>query len=401
MKKILTLALATLTATGAFANDSTATDSVEGFQFTDQIVVPHTSVKDQNKSGTCWSFSGVSFLEDEIMRAGGDSLDLAEMFIVRHCYADKADRYVRMYGALNFAPGGSVLDVTYVLDRYGIVPEEAYPGLNYGEDKHVHFEMDGILSDLVKQVVSNPNKKISTAWRAAFDGVLDAYLGEEPETFTYKGETFTPKSFAEKLGISGDNFVGVTSFTHHPYYEPFILEVADNWLWGEYMNVPMEEMKAIVDNALENGYTVAWAADVSEGGFKWMKGVALMPKSRGEADMSGTELSRWVTLSDKERQADRYNFEAPVEEEVITQELRQAMFDAQETTDDHGMVIVGTAVDQEGNRYYKVKNSWDTNQVYGGYIYVSEAYFLAKTVDIYVNKAAVPADIARRMGIRR
>ncbi len=384
----------------AAAADSVATDSVEKFVFTDVITVPTTSVKDQNKSGTCWCFSGLSFMEDEILRASGDSLDLSEMYVVRKCYEDKADRYVRMYGKTNFAAGGSVLDVPYVWERYGIVPEEAYPGLAYGEDKHVHGELDAILASMVGNVVAKPNgSKISPAWRAALDGVLDAYLGKTPETFTYRGKTYTPQSFAASLGLSPDNYVAVTSFTHHPFYKPFVLEVADNWLWAPYHNVPLDEMKAIVDNALKEGYTVAWAADVSEGGFKWTDGVALLPAERDSRDMTGTELARWVKLSDKERSGDRYAFTGPVAEMDVTQELRQQMFDGQETTDDHGMVIVGTATDQKGNRYYKVKNSWDTNQVYDGYIYVSEPYFLAKTVDIYVNKAAVPKAIAKKMGI--
>ncbi len=402
MKKILTLALAATVAAGAFAQEPAAKDSVKGFEFKDVKTVRTTSVKDQNKSGTCWSFAGISFFEDEIMRAGGDSLDLSEMFVVRHCYADKAEKYVRMYGKLNFSPGGSILDIPYVIERYGIVPDEVYHGLNYGEEKHSHFEMDEILLGLVKSVVAKPNQgKISTAWLKAVNGVLDAYLGELPETFEYKGKTYTPQSYAKSLGLDMNNYVGITSYTHHPFYKPFAIEVADNWLWGEYMNLPMAEMKAVLDNALENGYSVGWAADISEGGFKWKEGVALIPKGKDEGDMTGTELSRWVALDDKERQNDKYNFTGPVDEIEMTQELRQEMFDRQETMDDHGMVIVGYAVDQNGKKYYKVKNSWDTNQVYGGYLYVSEAFFLAKTLNIYVNKAAVPGDIAKRIGIKK
>ena len=394
----LSLSLA-IAATLLSPADSAATDSTAKFVFTDVISIPGTSVKDQNKSGTCWCFSTLSFLENEILRASGDSLDLSEMYVVRKCYEDKADRYVRMYGKANFAAGGSALDVPYVWQRYGIVPEEAYPGLEYGEDKHVHGELDAMLSSMVSNVVANPNGKISPAWHSAIGGVLDAYLGKVPESFTFRGKSYTPQTFAASLGISPDHYVAVTSFTHHPFYKPFVLEVPDNWLWATYQNVPLDEMKAIVDNALEKGYSVAWAADVSEGGFKWTDGVALLPAERDSRDMSGTELARWVKLSDKERSGDRYAFTGPVAEEEVTQESRQRMFDSQETTDDHGMVIVGTAVDQNGNRYYKVKNSWDTNQVYDGYIYVSEPYFLAKTLDIYVNKAAVPKAIARKMGI--
>lgn len=399
-KSIIALLALAACAAGARAGEpaAAATDSVQAdtcFVFTDVISLPTTSVKDQNKSGTCWCFAGTSFFEDEIRRAGGDSLDLSEMFTVRHCYLDKAEKYVRMYGQLNFAAGGSTADVPYVWRTYGAVPEEVYTGLAYGEDKHIHGELDAALKAYLEAIVKVPNKRLSTAWKNGVEGILDAYLGELPETFTYKGRTYTPQSFAESLPLNLDDYISLTSFTHHPFYEEFAVEVADNWLWSRSMNVPVEELKAIADNALANGYTFVWAADVSEPGFQWTKGVALMPKAK-DADLEGTELSRWVKLSDKDREKERYEFNAPVEEIEVTQESRQEMFDRQETTDDHGMEIVGTAVDQKGNRYYKVKNSWDTNQVYDGFFYVSEPYFLAKTVNIFVNKAAVPAEIARK-----
>ena len=399
MKKFILAALAAAVSAGAGAQEA-KTDSIEGFVFTDEIILPVTSVKDQNKSGTCWCFSGTSFFENEIRKAGGDSLDLSEMFTVRWCYLDKADRYVRMYGQANFAAGGSILDVPYVWKKYGAVPEEVYSGLNYGEDKHVHGELDAALKAYVDVMVKKPNKKLSTAWRKGFEGILDAYLGEVPQTFTYNGKEYTPQSYAASLGIDPDNYVALTSFTHHPFYENFIFEVPDNWLWAQYTNLPLDELKAVVDNALANGYTVAWAADVSEDGFKWTDGVALIPKGKDENDMDGTELSRWVHLSDKDRQNEKYAFSGPVEEIAVTQELRQQMFDSQETTDDHGMEIVGTARDQKGNRYYKVKNSWDTNQKYNGYLYVSEPFFLAKTLNLLVNKKAVPASIAKKIGLK-
>ena len=398
MKKAIIAAMAATIASGAFAEEKT--DSVEGFVFSDEITIPVTSVKDQNKSGTCWCFSGTSFFENEIRKAGGDSLDLSEMFTVRHCYTDKADRYVRMYGQANFAAGGSILDVPYVWQHYGAVPEEVYSGLNYGEEKHVHGELDGALKAYVDVMVKKPNKKLSTAWRQGLEGILDAYLGKVPEKFTYKGKEYTPQSFAASLGIDPANYVALTSFTHHPFYESFIFEVPDNWLWARYTNLPLDELKAVVDNALANGYTVAWAADVSEGGFKWTDGVALMPKGKTEGDMDGTELSRWVHLSDKDHQNEKYEFTGPVEEIEVTQESRQQWFDSQETTDDHGMEIVGTARDQKGNRYYKVKNSWDTNQKYDGYIYVSEPFFLAKTLNVLVNKKAVPSAIAKKLNLK-
>ena len=402
MKKLILALAACTAASAAMAQaDSTATDSIKGFKFTDVKVIPTTSVKDQNKSGTCWAFSGTSFLEDEVRRLGGDSLDLSEMFTVRHCYDDKADRYVRMYGECNFAQGGGLLDVGYVLKKYGMVPEDAYPGLNYGEEKHDHYEMATVMESMLKAVVKKPSKKISTAWRRALNGVLDAYMGEVPTEFTYKGKKYTPKSFAESLPVNPDDYVALTSFTHHPFYETFMLEVPDNWLYGQYMNVPLDELKAIADYAVENGFPINWAADVSEGGFKWNKGVALMPKGKSQGDMNGTELARWVKLSDRDRAADKYNFDGPVDEEEVTQESRQQAFDNQETTDDHGMEIVGYATDQNGKRYYKVKNSWDTNQVYDGFLYVSEPYFLAKTVSMLVHKDAIPKHIAKKIGIKK
>lgn len=388
--RFTTILLACAMAMPAMADNEAPKDSVEGFVFTDIITVPTTSVKNQNKSGTCWSFSGTSFLEDEVLHRGGADLDVSEMYTVRQCYRDKAERYVRMYGKSNFAGGGAISDVIYVWRKYGAVPEEAYPGLNYGEDKHVHGELDAVLEAYVNAVVGKRNGgKISSAWLRGIDGILDAYLGEVPETFTYQGKTYTPESYAKSLGLNLDDYAYVTSFTHHPFYESFILEIPDNWLYDRYYNVPMMEMKAIVDRALEMGYTVGWAADVSEKGFKWNDGVALMPREKTAGDLEGTELARWVKLSDREKQNEAYNFTGPVDEIEVTQELRQEMFDNQLTTDDHGMVIMGVATDQNGKRYYKVKNSWDTTQKYGGYIYVSEPYFLAKTLNITVNKAAM------------
>lgn len=384
---------------GSFQTDSVATlpaDSI-GFGFIDIKVLPHTSVKDQNKSGTCWCFASTSFLEDEVLRQGGDSLDLSEMFTVRQCYLAKADRYIRLYGQTNFAAGGSALDVPWVFANYGAVPEEVYSGLQYGEDKHVHGELDAVLSAYLDAIRKNPNKKISTAWCKGYEAILDAYLGKVPETFTVNGKVYTPKSYAESLPLKMEDYVSITSFTHHPFYTEFAVEVPDNWLWEKSWNLPMEEMKAVVDNAIDKGYPVVWAADVSEGGFKWKEGYAVMPQEKTAADLEGTELSRWVKLSDKERLESRFDFSEPVPEMEITQEMRQQMFDSQETTDDHGMEIVGIAHDKKGNKYYKVRNSWDTNQVYDGFFYVSEPYFLAKTIDILVHKDAIPKDIAKKM----
>lgn len=402
MKKALSaMALAVaMTAVGQTPADTTATDSVKGFVFTDVISLPTTSVKDQNKSGTCWCFAGTSYFEDEILRKGGDSLDISEMYTVRMCYLAKAERFIRLYGETNFSAGGSVADVPYVWKRYGAIPEEIYSGLNYGEEKHIHGELDAVLTAYVKAVSGKHNKKLSTAWRRGFEGILDAYLGAVPETFEYKGKTYTPQSYAASLGLNYDDYIPLTSFTHHPYYESFAVEVPDNWLCEKYYNVPLDEFKAIVDNALEKGYTLVWAADVSEDGFKWNEGVALMPKGKDERDMEGTELARWVKLSDKDRAKEKFSFDGPTEEIEVTPELRQEMYDNQETTDDHGMEIVGVATDQTGKRYYKVKNSWDTNQKYDGFFYVSEPYFMAKTMDILVHRDAIPSAIAKKLKLK-
>ncbi|MDE7350313.1 MAG: C1 family peptidase [Muribaculaceae bacterium] len=370
-----------------------------GFKFTDVKVNKTGSVKDQNKSGTCWAFSGTSMVEEDLMRKGKPELDLSEMWTVRNCYIDKAKKYISTGGKINFAQGGSFADVIYAMDNYGAVPEEVYAGLNYGEDKHSHYEMAEALTAYLDAINKNPNKKLSTAWLPGFIGILDAYLGPAVETFTYNGKTYTPQSFAKEMNIVPDEYVSFTSYTHHPFYKPFALEIADNWLWSESMNIPMEEMKRIVDEALDAGFTVGWAADVSEKGFKWRKGYALLPEKKAKEDMDNAEVARWTQLSDSDRDAMQYDIKGPVKERTITQEDRQRTFENRETTDDHGMVIVGYATDQDGNRYYKVKNSWDTNQLYDGYLYVSEPYFLEKTLNIMLNKAGVPKDIAKKVGL--
>ena len=406
MKKLVTFAAAAVMCVPAFATDRQAPaaepkienpDST-GFKFTDVKINRTGSVKDQNKSGTCWAFSGLSTLEDNVMRKGGPELDISEMYLVRNAYIDKAKKFMRMNGQINFAQGGSWADVLDMTRLYGAMPEEAYTGLNYGEEKHSHYEMAEALEAYLRAVLSRgtKNKKLSTAWLPGFVGILDAYLGKVPETFTYNGKTYTPTQWAAEMGLEPDNFINVTSYTHHPFYESFALEIPDNWAWSKSMNVPMDEMQRIVDYALDKGWTVMWAADVSEGGFKWNKGYALLPDDKDKKDMTDTELSRWVKLSDKDREAEKYEITGPCKEQKVTQESRQAGLDNLETTDDHGMVIVGTATDQEGNKYYKVKNSWDTNQLYDGYLYVSMPFFLEKTLGVGVHKDAIPADIKKK-----
>lgn len=352
-----------------------------GYLFTVEVEHGKTSVKNQYRSSTCWSFSTLSFFESELLRLGKGEHNLSEMFIVRNTYQEKAERYVRMHGSLNFAGGGAFHDVTMVMDRYGLVPESAYHGLNYGTDRHVHGELDAVLKAIADAIIENPNGSLSDRWTVAFSNVLDAYLGEYPEEFEYQGETYTPASFADYLGLKADNYVEFSSYTHHPFYSSFMLEVPDNWANGQVYNLPIDELMAVIDHALENGYTVAWAADVSETGFSHGNGVAILPE--GFEQMGSNDY------------ADA--FAGPVPQAEVTQAMRQVAFDNFETTDDHGMHITGVARDQEGDKYYIVKNSWGDSNGCGGYLFASEAYVRYKTMDIMVHKASVPKAIAKKL----
>jgi bleomycin hydrolase len=374
-------------------------EKIEAYVFTTIGEVPSTPVKNQYRSGTCWSFSGLGLIESDLLREGKDPVDLSEMFVVRNCYSDKAKKYVRFHGNLNFAGGGGFSDVIYVLDSYGIVPEEVYDGKEIGEENHVHGEMDIILKTYTDAVIKNKNKKISPVWHNGFNGILDAYLGEYPETFTYEGIEYTPKSYAESLGINPDDYVELTSYTHHPFYEAFIMEIPDNWMYNETYNLPIDELMEVFNNAIEEGYPIAWGADVSEKGFSWKNGVAIVPEE-DLTDLQGTEKEKWEKLTAKEKKKSLYSFEKPVKEKEITQEMRQEAFDNYQTTDDHGMVITGMAEDQNGNLYYIVKNSWGTdNHIYDGYFYASEPFVKYKTMNIMVNKNAVPKKIRKKLGV--
>lgn len=371
-----------------------------GYQFTAVKEIPCTPVKDQFRSGTCWSFSGLGFLEAEMLRLGKPTVDLSEMFVVYHSYSDKATKYVRLHGSLNFGAGGAFHDVTNVVKKYGIVPEEVFKGLNYGEEKHVHGELDRVLLDNVKAVVDNPNKKLTTAWHDAFDSNLDSYLGKLPEKFTYQGKEYTPQSFAtDYVGLNIDDYVEITSYTHHPFYSKFIIEVPDNWSWDEVYNVPLNDLDEIIDNAVNSGYPVAWAADVSEKGFATSKkGVAVIPVA-DKANMTDAEITKWEKLSDKEKDEELYKLSKPGLEKTITQELRQIDFDDYQTTDDHGMLIVGSAKDQNGKLYYKVKNSWGNYNDYNGFFYASKPYVEFKTMSIMVHKDAIPKNIRKKLNL--
>jgi bleomycin hydrolase len=372
----------------------------EAYQFSDIKRLPATSVKDQHRSGTCWSFSGLSFIESEMIRMGKPEVDLSEMFVVYNCYSDKAKRHVRMHGNFNFGGGGAFHDVTYVLKNYGIVPEGVYEGLNYGEEGHTHGELDAVLNDYVTAVIKNRNKKLTPVWHKGFDGILDSYLGEKPEKFEYEGEEYTPKSFAKDfVGVNADDYIEISSYTHHPFYEKFIIEVPDNWLWDEVYNVPMNEMMEIMEKALMDGYTIGWASDVSEKGFMYRKGIAIVPETETK-NMSDSEISKWESLSKTEKAAKLSGDAGPVKEKVITQEMRQVAYDNYKTTDDHGMHIVGIAKDQKDNKYFIVKNSWaDDSNKYNGYFYASYPFVAYKTMSFMIHKDALSKEMKNKLGL--
>jgi len=369
-----------------------------GYEFNTIKRLDATSVKNQYRSGTCWSFSGISLLESEMLRKGKEAVDLSEMWIVRHAYSDKAKKYVRFHGNLNFAGGGAFHDVTNMIEKNGIVPEEVYSGLEYGTEKHVHGEFDAVLKGYVDKVIENKNRKITPVWHKGFDNILDVYLGEQPKSFTYQGEEYTPKSFAEEfVDLDMDDYIELSSYTHHPFYSKFILEVPDNWAYDEVYNLPIDEFMEVMDNAIMNGYTVAWAADVSEKGFSWKNGVAIVPNEDIE-NLDGMERDKWADLSEEERKERMYSFDKPVPEKEITQEMRQKAFNNWQTTDDHGMHITGIAEDQNGTKYYIVKNSWsDDGHIYDGYFYASESFVRYKTMDIMIHKDALPEDIEEKL----
>jgi bleomycin hydrolase len=358
-------------------------DDIPQFEFTTVYDIEATSVKNQSRSGTCWSYSSTSFIESEMIRMGKDPIDISEMYTVRKTYQDKADRYVRLHGKLNFSQGGALLDVLYVIKHYGAVPQSAYEGLNYGTDNNDHNEMEAGLKGIVDAVVNKNSGTITTAWKRALDGVLDAYLGEEPATFDYQGNTYSPKSFADEvIGIDADDYIQLTSFTHKPFNAYYAILVPDNWNWDPSFNVPLDDMMGAIDHALSKGFTVDWATDVSEKGFSLKNGVAVMP----EAD--------WKDMTSEERSA---VYTGPHAELVVTQAMRQEAYNNYQTQDDHGMQIVGKVLDQTGDAYYIVKNSWGDreNDYRTGYIYASEAFVRYKTISVLMHKDALPKAIKK------
>lgn len=344
-----------------------------------------TAVDNQYRTSTCWSFSSLSFFESEVLRTSKKEVNLAEMFVVNHTYRDKAARYVRMHGNTSFSPGGAFHDALYVMKNYGMVPQSAYPGKLVDPKNHMHNEMDAVLKGIVDAVRDNPNGVLSPVWQLAFNAAVDAYLGAIPENFEADGRKHTPKTYMESLSINPDDYVVITSFSHHPFYQPFVLEVPDNWAATACYNVPLGELQEVMKNAIDKGYTFAWAADVSEKGFNWKNGVAIVPQNGWE----NYEKGHIDSLTNN-----------PIPQMVITQQNRQLAFDNFETQDDHGMHITGIVKDQKGTIYYKVKNSWGTANPCDGYIYASESYVLYKTTNIMLHKDAMPSGIAKKLGIK-
>ena len=390
IKFILSAATAALMAVNAAAQ-------TPEYEFTTVKENPITSIKNQYRSGTCWCFSALSFIESEILRTKGVEVDLSEMFVVGKSYRDRAVKYVRLDGHLNFAAGSSFGDVLHVIDDYGIVPQSEMQGLNYGSELPEHFELDAALKGYVDAIKSNPNRKLSTAWINGLDGIVEAYFGEYPEKFTVDGTEYTPESYRDFLGINYDDYVNITSFTHHPFYEPFVIEVCDNWRWDTAYNLPMDEMMEVMYNAIENGYTIAWGSDVSEKGFT-RDGLAVMPVEEKKA-AAGSDQERWVGKANEEAEAEPKKAELP-KEMTITQEMRQEGYDRKTTTDDHGMHIYGLAKDQNGTNYFMVKNSWGEAGKYKGIWYASDPFVRYKTLNIVVHKDALPKHIAKKLGIK-
>jgi len=399
MKKYIILGAMMLCVSAAFAQPRPASPVADlDYTFTTVKANPITSVKNQSSSGTCWAYSTIGFFESEAIRLGNikDTLkypDLSEFFVVSHSYMDRAVKYVRCDGALGFSAGSQSEDVLTVIREHGIVPQSAMSGMNYGTELPRQGELDAVLLGYVSAVEKNPNRTLTTAWQRGFQAVLDEYLGEKPETFTVDGVQYTPESYRDALKIVPEDYVSLTSFTHHPFYTWFALEVADNWRWDQMYNVPIDEMMAVLDNALENGYTVAWGADVSHTGFT-RNGLAILVDTKASASAAGSDQEHWVGKEEGKP--------APVTivESVPTQESRQTEFDNKTMTDDHGMQIFGIAKDQDGKKYYMVKNSWGDAGKYHGIWYATEAFVKGQTLDIMVHKSALTKDLKKKLGVK-
>ncbi len=366
--------------------------------------MPITSVKDQNQAGTCWCYSGLAFLEAELLRMGKPEYDFSEMYIVYNTYMDRAQAKVRTYGDISFSQGGSFYDVIYGMKHYGLVPDVEMPaGKMHGDSLSNFAEFSSVADPFVEGVTKNKGLQMSPdgtpLWKNALAGILDAYIGPRPETFVYEGKEYTPMSFYESTGLNADDYVNLASFTHHPFYEKFVIEVQDNWRWGTAYNLPIDEFMEVMDNAIENGYPIAWGSDVSEQGFRigTRKGFCVLPAIDATSSI-GSDMAHWTGMSAKEIQDEAANHPTP--QRWVTQEDRQIAYDNLTTTDDHGMMIYGKAKDQMGNEYYMVKNSWGDYGEYEGMFYASKAFVRYKTLNIVVHKDALPKHIKKSLGIK-
>ena len=400
MKKIFAFTLAALMATGVMAEEKKDSVNKNKPVFTTIKENPITSIKDQNRSGTCWAYSTLSYFESEILRKTGKTYDLCESFVANKTYMDRAIQVVRLHGDCQFSQGGSCYDPLYCLINYGICPEGAmpFPGSLYGDSLNNFNEFFGVMEPYVAAISKSSEKKISGQWKVGLQGILDAYLGKCPEKFTYEGKEYTPQSFAASLGLNFDDYVTITSYTRHPFYTRFAVEVQDNWRNPLSYNVPMDEMMRIIDNAIEQGYTIAWGGDVSEEGFT-RKGTAYAYDTKAIQSLKGSDAARWMRL-EKAKKTELFDSLGCTAPEIVpTQEMRQQRFDNWELTDDHGMLIYGVAKDQNGKEYYMVKNSWGEWGEYKGIWYMTKAFIAANTMDYMVNKNAIPKDIRKKLGL--
>lgn len=390
----------------ANAQEAEQAPQEEGWIFTEETVLPITSMKDQNAAGTCWCYSTLSFVEAELLRMGKPEYDFSEMFIVWNTYMDRAKATVRTHGDISFSQGGSFYDVLYGIKHYGLVPDAELPaGVKHGDELSDFSEFSSVCDPFVEGIVKNRKLQVSPEgtplWQEALAGILDAYIGERPETFEYEGKEYTPKSFAESTGFNPDDYVNLTSFSHHPFYEDFIIEVQDNWRWSTAYNLPIDEFMEVMNYAIDNGYPIAWGSDVSERGFLRgdKLGIVVLPDLEAKDNNdAGTDKSRWVGLSAEERAKEAYS--QPTPQRWVTQEERQVAYDNYETGDDHGMIIYGKAKDQLGNNYFIVKNSWGKIGKYDGKFYASEAFVRYKTMNIVVHKDALSRNIKKALGIK-
>lgn len=366
------------------------------YQITDDVVVPHTSVKNQAQSGTCWCFAGIGMVEAEILRKYNVDIDLSEMYLVRWAYTQKFEKFVRMQGTCNFSPGGEVFDVLYAIENQGMMTEDAYNGLVLGEDRHQHGELHSVLAEYGKIVNRKLNGKISKAWDDMVQSILDVYLGKTPESFEYEGVKYDAKSFANKYPININDYVQIGAFTFKPNYEPYIMPIQDNWTNTLTYNMTLDELMNELDNALNNGYTVGWAQDVSDKGFSRNAGVGVVLENDVEK-IRQSDPKKYKDMSDDEILEGLYKFESIMPEKNIDDAMHQEAYDNGQTTDDHSMLIVGIAHDQNGNKYYKVKNSWSPKNGFDGYWYCSEPFVRLHTMFFTLNKEALSDDMKAKL----